>query len=442
MANGYHLFSTGEVLTAANVNDYLMKQTVMIFASASARTTALSGVLREGMLSYRLDAHVLEVYNGTIWEAPETNLTTKGDLATFDTAPTRLAVGSDGQTLVANSANASGLGWQPLQAAGKNAVINGGMDIWQRGTSVALAAATAAANGYNADRWDTSTGASQAITISRQPTADTTNLPNIQYCLRYQRNSGQTGIGGLYLIQSIETANAIPFAGKTITFSFYARAGANYSNAGGTLNAYVSSGTGTDQNGFTMTGSAGVGTGVIATLTTTWQRFSYTATVPITATELATNFLFTPVGTAGANDYYEVTGVQLELGSVATTFSRAGGTLQGELAACQRYYFRATSPLNAYGTLAMGSAISTSIIRVSVKTPVTMRVTPTTIDFSTLFASDGVGGSALTTCIGATSTPDYPSVDCGGGSGLTQYRPYALTTNNSTSGYLGFSAEL
>jgi len=41
---GYHLFSTGEVLTAANVNDYVMKQTVMVFAAAAARTTALSGV--------------------------------------------------------------------------------------------------------------------------------------------------------------------------------------------------------------------------------------------------------------------------------------------------------------------------------------------------------------------------------------------------------------
>ena len=350
------------------------------------------------MLSYRLDAHVLEVYNGTIWEAPETNLTTKGDLATFDTAPTRLAVGSDGQTLVANSANASGLGWQPLQAAGKNAVINGGMDIWQRGTSVALAAATAAANGYNADRWDTSTGASQAITISRQPTADTTNLPNIQYCLRYQRNSGQTGIGGLYLIQSIETANAIPFAGKTITFSFYARAGANYSNAGGTLNAYVSSGTGTDQNGFTMTGSAGVGTGVIATLTTTWQRFSYTATVPITATELATNFLFTPVGTAGANDYYEVTGVQLELGSVATTFSRAGGTLQGELAACKRYL---PSVLVGSGNSLTGYASASANSYVCAQFDVQARVAPTGLTVSgtsyTLFA--GGGGTGTPTAI-------------------------------------------
>jgi hypothetical protein len=63
----YKLFSTGEVLTAANVNNYLMKQTVMVFADAATRTTALSGVLAEGMISYRVDAKVLEIYNGTTW---------------------------------------------------------------------------------------------------------------------------------------------------------------------------------------------------------------------------------------------------------------------------------------------------------------------------------------------------------------------------------------
>jgi hypothetical protein len=63
----YKLFSTGEVLTAANVNSYLMRQTVMVFADASARTTALSGVLAEGMISYRIDSKVLEIYNGTTW---------------------------------------------------------------------------------------------------------------------------------------------------------------------------------------------------------------------------------------------------------------------------------------------------------------------------------------------------------------------------------------
>lgn len=67
MAGGYKLFSTGEVLTAANVNNYLMRQTVMVFADATARTTALSGVLAEGMISYRTDAKVMELYNGTSW---------------------------------------------------------------------------------------------------------------------------------------------------------------------------------------------------------------------------------------------------------------------------------------------------------------------------------------------------------------------------------------
>ena len=69
MAGGYHLFSSGEVLTAANVDNYLMNQTVMVFASAAARTTALAGVLAEGMISYRTDSHVAEYYNGSAWVA-------------------------------------------------------------------------------------------------------------------------------------------------------------------------------------------------------------------------------------------------------------------------------------------------------------------------------------------------------------------------------------
>jgi hypothetical protein len=63
----YKLFSTGEVLTAANVNSYLMRQTVMVFADAAARTTALSGVLAEGMVSYLQSTKKTEVYDGTSW---------------------------------------------------------------------------------------------------------------------------------------------------------------------------------------------------------------------------------------------------------------------------------------------------------------------------------------------------------------------------------------
>ena len=69
---GYHLFASGEVLTAANTNNYLMNQTVMVFASAAARTSALTGVIAEGMVSYRTDSHVFEMYNGSAWVSPPT----------------------------------------------------------------------------------------------------------------------------------------------------------------------------------------------------------------------------------------------------------------------------------------------------------------------------------------------------------------------------------
>ena len=66
---GYKLFNTGDVLTAAQVNTYLQEQTVMVFASSTARTTALSGVLAEGMMSYLQDTNSVEVYNGSSWVA-------------------------------------------------------------------------------------------------------------------------------------------------------------------------------------------------------------------------------------------------------------------------------------------------------------------------------------------------------------------------------------
>jgi hypothetical protein len=218
----------------------------------------------------------------------------------------------------------------------RNGALNGSMNVWQRGTSIALAASI---GGFVADRWYTSTGANQACTISRQATNDTTNLANIQYAMRYQRNSGQTGTGGLNLTQSFESINAIPYAGKQVTFSFYARAGANYSAASSALSVLVISGTGTDQNRGT-TGYTGEAYPIssTATLTTTWQRFTYTGTIAATATELALYFSFTPTGTASTNDYYELTGVMLEVGNQASPYAPATPTYTTELAACQRYF--------------------------------------------------------------------------------------------------------
>lgn len=64
---GYKLFNTGDVLTAAQVNTYLQEQVVMVFANATARTAALSGVLAEGMVSYLQDTNAVEVYDGSAW---------------------------------------------------------------------------------------------------------------------------------------------------------------------------------------------------------------------------------------------------------------------------------------------------------------------------------------------------------------------------------------
>jgi len=69
MAEGYKDWSAGDILTAADLEDYTVKQSVMRFDDSSARTTALSGVLAEGMVSYLKDTDTVEVYDGSAWAA-------------------------------------------------------------------------------------------------------------------------------------------------------------------------------------------------------------------------------------------------------------------------------------------------------------------------------------------------------------------------------------
>jgi len=85
---GYKLFATGDVLTASQVNTYLMQQTIMVFANSTARTTALSGVLAEGMFSYLQDTNSTEYYDGSAWQS----ISNPGDI-TAVTAGTGLSGG-------------------------------------------------------------------------------------------------------------------------------------------------------------------------------------------------------------------------------------------------------------------------------------------------------------------------------------------------------------
>jgi hypothetical protein len=70
---GAKLFVSGDVLTAAQVNTYLMDQAVMRFSNEAARTAAFGGagepVLASGMVSYLIDIASVQVYNGSAWVA-------------------------------------------------------------------------------------------------------------------------------------------------------------------------------------------------------------------------------------------------------------------------------------------------------------------------------------------------------------------------------------
>ena len=325
-------------------------------------------------------------------------------------------------------------------AAGKNAVLNSNFSVWQRGTSIV---GSGGAYNYTADRWQMNANA--AVTVSRQATGDTTNLPNIQYCARVQRNSGSAATQALEYVQNFESVNSIPFAGKTVTFSFYARAGANFSASGGTLGGFIITGTGTNQNVIVSPYFTGSVTAInkSATLTTTWQRFTATATLATTATQLAVYFLATPTGTAGANDYYEITGVQLEAANTASPYAPNSSTYQGELAACQRYYWRNTGGAT-FSTLGAGFGLSTTSATFIIQSPVQMRITPTVLEFSTLRVTEFISTSAAITAmtISAESSPLVSRLNADVASGLTKGVPYGITANSSATAYLGLSAEL
>jgi len=123
---GYKLFSTGDVLSASDVNTYLQQQTVMVFASAAARTTALASVLAEGMVTYLKDTDVVEIYTGAAWVSLDdpnaiqnSIVTAKGDIigATAASTPARLAVGTNGQYLQADSTASTGLKWATVSSS-------------------------------------------------------------------------------------------------------------------------------------------------------------------------------------------------------------------------------------------------------------------------------------------------------------------------------------
>jgi hypothetical protein len=272
-----------------------------------------------------------------------------------------------------------------------NAVINGAFDIWQRGTS----GFAGTSYNYGADRWLMVRASFAAgMSVSRQAAG----LTEFEYCLRLQRISGNTNTGDINIFQAFESRNSIPFAGKTVTLSFYARAGANYSAPGSVLISTIHRGTGIDQAASAMSyaWTGGVGTLQSNVVTTSWTRYTQTLALPSNTTQIGVAFSSGVLtGTAGAADFVEITGVQLEAGPVATPFKRHAPGIAGELAACQRYYEKSYNLDVTPGTDTNNGAVYQGVTgdqygsaTYTINFKVTKRVTPSLSTWS----NSGVGG--------------------------------------------------
>lgn len=326
----------------------------------------------------------------------------------------------------------------------RNFVINGGFDVWQRATTFNPVSATGTTGlNYGADRWQFLQSTTSASAFTRQ--AVTPSDPaGFNYYLRVQRANTLTHTTPYIIQTSFESQNIQSIRGKYVTLSFWARRGANYSSSSNMLEVKIVSGQGTDNtvSGFTTPATDTS----LPSLSTSWQRFSFSTLMTTTSTQLGALFIFTPSGTAGAADYYDITGVQLEVGTAPSDFeNRDAGE---ELRRCQRYYYR-TGPYSAgpqsYGA---GYCSTTSNARISISFPVTLRTAPTALEASGASGTNfAVANLAVTTLCTSqptfyTATNNTAVVNFITGATLTAGGGALGANNGVATGYLAWNVEL
>jgi hypothetical protein len=210
--SGYKLYATGDILTAAQVNNYLQEQTVMVFADAATRTTALASVVAEGMISYLKDTDSLQYYTGSVWTNVDTGaspLTTKGDLYGYSTTNARVPVGTNGQVLTADSTAATGLAWSTAASGGMTVLASGSLST---GTLSLTSISASYKNLQLVFRdWYPSTDAAINSRVNNASAAS-----SYSYSGTFWNGTTTANIGGLY--------SSVPVSWVTVD-------GANYRNA-------------------------------------------------------------------------------------------------------------------------------------------------------------------------------------------------------------------
>lgn len=408
---GRKVFNAGEVLSAANVQGYLQDQVVQVYSGTAARSSALGTAVSEGMMSYLTDANELSVY------------TSNGTAA-----------------------------WSPVNLEqSPNVIINGAFDINQRNfTSVTTSSY------FHFDRWKYFGLGSGVTTITPQTIAPGTisgiSGPEIGNCVQFATSSQSLAGDASVLPQYIEDVRTL--SGKTVTVSFYAKANSGTPKIGIDLTQNFGSGGSPSSEVSTAAGAV--------TLSTSWARYSVTVALPsISGKTIGSNnnsalilLLWVSAGSDWnsrassiglQNNTFQITGVQLEAGSVATPFRRSSPTLQGELAACQRYAYAINGSEGNSGLsvpFAQGHYISSSTFRATAFFPVKMRGVPslTSTNATGHFQIQDTSGISYST-VGMDFAGPNAAILQVSVSGRTAGQGGYLKTDNASAQLL-FSAEL
>jgi hypothetical protein len=221
------------------------------------------------------------------------------------------------------------------------------------------------------------------------------------------------------------------FANQTVTLSFWAKA-----DSARTLNFFST-------QSFGSGGSGAVSSGLTAfSLTTSWQRFTYNFTPPSISGKTigASSYLEIAFQQAAASgSVLDLWGVQLEPGTVANDFRTNANSLQGELAACQRYYHRFTAATGLSQTIGFGMGYLTTAAYINFTLPVQMRTRVTSIERSGGLVNDLSTNYTPSTFVIYNSGELVVAVEMLI-SGGTNFRPYFF--NITGTNFVGFSAEL
>lgn len=344
----------------------------------------------------------------------------------------------------------------------KNRIINGSMQIDQRNAGASVSTSSGTNGTFQQDRWKTFVVGTMVVTSQQSSTAPASFVNSIAYTV----STADTSIasGDVYVIeQPIEGLNVSDFGfgtanATTITLSFWVRSSITGTYCGSITNsaenrAYIFSYSITsantwEQKSITITGDTsgtwlttnGIGLRVRFTLAA-GSTFQGTANTWSASNVVATSSQTQWVSTNGATFY--ITGVQLEVGSTATPFERRLYTT--ELQLCQRYYYRIKSAVD-YGLMGWGQGLNSSLVRINIPLPVTMRVPATGFDFSAANTYLLVSGSNNPTVSSlATSTngnSQITQINVSTSTSATVNAAFDLFANASAAAYVGVIAEL